>query len=159
MKGGFSYMTPFFFKQLYNYSNKITKMKFTSILKKVILEQSRFELFYNRFLTKEYGSVEPIESDDKISFMKNGDEVFTYYKKLKGLTLSHHVSGFLRNIFGFNFDDTEDIFDKWFSKHFNLEVDFNRKDYIRNYIKNQKLKLIINFLVLKNRKIGVKVMI
>jgi hypothetical protein len=102
---------------------------------------SRFESFYNRFLTKEYGSVEPIESDDKISFMKNGDEVFTYYKKLKGPTLSHHVSGFLRNIFGFNFDDTEDIFDKWFSKHFNLEVDFNRKDYIRNYIKNQKLKI------------------
>jgi hypothetical protein len=106
-----------------------------------LLTENKMERSYNHFLTKEYGSVEPIESDDKISFMKNGDEVFTYYKKLKGITLSHHVSRFLRDIFGINFDDIEDMFDKWFSKHFNIEVDFNRKDYIRNYLKNQKSKI------------------
>ena len=104
-----------------------------------LLTENKMEKIFNHWLTKNYGSVEPIESDDKISFMKNGDEVFTYYKELKGPTLSHHVSGLLRGIFGINFNDCEDMFDKWFSENFNLEVDFNRKDYIRNYIKNQNL--------------------
>jgi len=106
-----------------------------------LLTENKMEKIFNNWLTKNYGSVEPIESEDKISFMKNGDEVFTYYKKLKGPTLSHHFSGLLRGIFGFNFNDCEDMFDKWFSENFNLEVDFNRKDYIRNYLKNQKSKI------------------
>jgi len=106
-----------------------------------LLTENKMEKIFNHWLTKNYGSVEPIESDDKISFMKNGDEVFTYYKELKGPTLSHHVSGLLRGIFGINFNDCEDMFDKWFSENFNLEVDFNRKDYIRNYLKNKKSKI------------------
>jgi len=109
---------------------------------KNLITENKMEKIFNYWLTSNYDSVEPIESDDKISFMKNGIEDFTYYKKYKGPTLSHHVRGGLCGIFSINSNDCEDMFDKWFSKHFNLEVDFNRKDYIRNYIKNQKSKLI-----------------
>ena len=108
---------------------------------KNLITENKLEKFFNDWLTNHYGSVKPIESDDKISFMDNGNEVFTYYKKYKGPTLSGNVSELLCPIFGVNFNDCEDMFDKWFSKHFNLEVDFNRKDYIRNYLKNQKSKI------------------
>jgi len=118
--------------------------KYIDKFKNLITEnktENKLEKFFNDWLTNHYGSVKPIESDDKISFMDNGNEVFTYYKKYKGPTLSGNVSKLLCPIFGVNFNDCEDMFDKWFSKHFNLEVDFNRKDYIRNYIKNQKSKI------------------
>ena len=103
--------------------------------------ENKLENFFNHWLTNNYGSAEPIESDDKISFMVDGDVAFTYYKKLKGPTIGHQVSGQLVGIFGISYNECEDMFDKWFSKHFNIEVDFNRKDYIRNYLKNQKSKI------------------
>jgi len=108
---------------------------------KFIITESKKEKVVKHWLTKNYGSVEPIESDDKISFMKNGIENFTYYKKYKGPTLSHHVNNELSSLFGLNFDDSEDVFDKWFSENFDLEVDFNRKDFVRNYLKNKKSKI------------------
>jgi hypothetical protein len=142
---------------------RLTESDLTRIIKRVIKENDEFknlptenkkEKIFNNWLTSEYDSVEPIESDDKISFIKNGIEDFTYYKKYKGPTLSHHVRGFLCGIFSINYNDCEDMFDKWFSKHFNLEVDFNRKDYIRNYIKNQnsKIKTYNQFFGLKKPK-------
>jgi hypothetical protein len=103
--------------------------------------ENKLEKIFNYWFTKNYGSVEPIESEDKISFMKNGNEVFTYYKKIKGPTLSGNISKSLCSMLKINYNDCEDMFDKWFSKHFNLEVDFNRKDYIRNYLKNKKSKI------------------
>jgi hypothetical protein len=119
-----------------------------------LLTENKMEKILNNWLTKNYSSVEPIESDDKISFMKNGDEVFTYYKKLKGPTLSHHFSRLLSGAFGLNVDDCEDMFDKWFSENFNLEVNFNRKDWARNFFKSQesKIKTYNQFFGLKKPK-------
>jgi len=67
---------------------------------KNLITENKMEKIFNYWLTSNYDSVEPIESDDKISFMKNGIEDFTYYKKYKGPTLSHHVrGGFMWNFF------------------------------------------------------------
>ena len=86
-------------------------------------------------------NVKQVESDDKILYMVDGDVAFTYNKKDKGPVMSHQVSGLLHSVFGISYNECEDIFDKWFSKKFNLEVDFNRKDWVRNYLKNQKSKI------------------
>ena len=48
---------------------------------KNLITENKMEKIFNYWLTSNYDSVEPIESDDKISFMKNGIEDFTYYKK------------------------------------------------------------------------------
>jgi len=127
--------------------------KYIDDFRNLITENKRDKIFYD-FLTKEYGSVEPIESDDKVDFIKNGVIVFTYYKKNRGPSLSHHFSRFLCGLFGLNVDDCEDMFDKWFSENFNLEVNFNRKDWARNFFKNQesKIKTYNQFFGLKKPK-------
>jgi len=131
--------------------------KYIDKFKNLITEnktENKLEKFFNDWLTNHYGSVKPIESDDKISFMDNGNEVFTYYKKYKGPTLSGNVSELLCPIFGVNFNDCEDMFDKWFSENFNLEVNFNRKDWARNFFKSQesKIKTYNQFFGLKKPK-------
>lgn len=119
-----------------------------------LITENKINKVFNNFLTKKYGSVESIESDDKVDFIYNGDIIFTYYKKNKGPSLSHHFSRFLCGLFGLNVDDCEDMFDKWFSENFNLEVDFNRKDWARNFFKNQesKIKTYNQFFGLKKPK-------
>jgi hypothetical protein len=119
-----------------------------------LITENKINKVFNNFLTKKYGSVESIESVDKVDFIDNGDIIFTYYKKNKGPSLSYHFSKFLCGLFGLNVDDCEDMFDKWFSENFNLEVNFNRKDWARNFFKNQesKIKTYNQFFGLKKPK-------
>jgi hypothetical protein len=60
----------------YIYSNKIRKMKFTSILKKVILEQSRFELLSDALTKpskdKEGNKVKPKMSREEFNQVSRG---------------------------------------------------------------------------------------
>jgi hypothetical protein len=107
-----------------------------------LLIENKLEKIFNYYLTKFYGNVELIKSDNEILFNKNGDTVFTYNKKFKGPTMSWFFRNELCSMFGINDNDCEDMFDKWFSENFeNLEVNFNRKDWARNYEKNKKSKI------------------
>lgn len=98
-----------------------------------LLTENRINEIINRYLTEKYGDVESFDDFDDfgqsiIKYEKNGKNLFTYYRKWKLPTMSYNVFNDLCRVFSLGENECTNIFDKWFSEKFNLEVDFEGRE-------------------------------
>jgi hypothetical protein len=79
-----------------------------------------------KYLNSEYGDLTPFKTKkypDYIFFMKDGKVIFDYNKKNGDVYISYDkIWSFLKNFFGLEYEEIQDLTKEWVEGHYKLRV-------------------------------------
>jgi hypothetical protein len=93
---------------------------------KYIITESQKDRAIIKWLNSEYGDLTPIETEkhpNYIFFIKDGEVVFDYNKKIGYVTISYDkIWSILESFLELEYDEIQDLTKEWVVEHFKLRV-------------------------------------
>lgn len=100
---------------------------------KLIITENKRNRVIIKWLNSEYGDLTPYETEkfpNYILFMKDGEVIFGYDKKYRGIYVSYsHIWSFLKTFFELEKKEIQDLTKKWVEEHYNLRVTTTEEDF------------------------------
>jgi hypothetical protein len=101
---------------------------------KIIITENRLEQIAINWLNKNYGNLEPFETETRpyfISYKKGNRDVFEYHKKSCEVWVSYiEIWSFFESYFGMEHEQIRNIMELWIEEHYNLKVAFVDYQYL-----------------------------
>ena len=93
---------------------------------KYIITENQKDRAIIKWLNSEFGDLTPFKTKkypDYIFFMKDGEVIFDYHKKSRYVGFSFEkIWSFLKNFFGLEYEEIQDLTKEWVEEHYKLRV-------------------------------------
>ena len=100
---------------------------------KILITENKRNQIVIKWLNSKYGDLTPYETEkypDYIFFMKDGEVVFDYDEKNKVIFISYDkIWSYLKNFFGLEYEEIQDLTKEWVEEHYKLRVTTTRINY------------------------------
>ena len=98
---------------------------------KVLITESKRDRLVIKWLNDKYGDLKPYETDEypnHIFFMKDGEVIFDYNKKIGYVVISYNkIWSLLESFFGLEYEEIQDLLKQWVEEHYKLRVTTTRR--------------------------------